>query len=509
MASLIESYDRLTPRQRTIGGFALCLANFMVVLDLTIANVSVPHIAGNLGISPSQGTWVITSYAVAEAICVPLTGWLANRFGAVRMMVLSALGFGIFSVLCGLSVTLGMLVACRVGQGLCGGLLMPLTQTLLVRIYPPEQRPQAMGLWAMTIMIGPAVGPILGGMISDNMSWHWIFFINVPFVIFCVFAVHLLLAPIETPTTKLPIDKVGLMMLILWIGCLQIMLDIGREHDWFDDPLVVCLAIAAAIFLVIFVIWELTEEHPIVDIRIFRYRGFTIGSLTMALGFGSYFAGVTVIPQWMQISLGYTATQAGITVAMTAFVGVFVVPFVPKLIARYDPRILLCAGLAWAGMATLFRVDWTSSADLFTLMAPQMLMGLGMPAFFITVNAVTMANMPPGEVASAAGLANFTRTIAIAIATSLSITYWNDQARVAGSELAGKLNYGETSATLAERGFSTDQIRILITQIVDKEALTLATDKVFLVAGILFLVVSIGVWATPKPKGQIAPGGGH
>ncbi|RYG99107.1 MAG: DHA2 family efflux MFS transporter permease subunit, partial [Alphaproteobacteria bacterium] len=377
MAS-IEPYDRLTKRQRMIGGLALGLANFMVVLDLTIANVSVPHIAGNLGISPSQGTWVITSYAVAEAIVVPLTGWLANRFGAVRIFTLSAFGFGIFSVLCGLSTTLGMLVACRIGQGLCGGPLMPLTQTLLMRVYPPEKRAQAMGLWAMTSLMGPAMGPVLGGFISDNMSWHWIFFINVPVVLFCAFAARTLLKPVETPTAKLPIDLVGLALMITWIGCLQIMLDIGREHDWFADPLVLGLGLAAVIFFVIFVIWELTEEHPIVDIRIFRYRAFTVGVLTLALGFGTYFAGIVVIPQWMQLSLGYTATQSGLVTAMTAAMGLLVARFPPKLISKYDPRILLSAGLAWVGFCTLLRINWTSSTDLFTLMLPQLMMGLGM-----------------------------------------------------------------------------------------------------------------------------------
>lgn len=508
MAAL-EPYDRLTKRQRTIGGISLGLANVMVVLDLTIANVSVPHIAGDLGISPSQGTWVITSYAVAEAICVPLTGWLVNRFGAVRVFTLSAFGFGLFSVLCGMSLTLGMLVACRIGQGLCGGPLMPLTQMLLIRVYPPEKRAQAMGIWAMTTLIGPALGPVLGGFISDNLSWHWIFFINVPVVLFCAIAAHNLLGPVETPTTKLPIDLVGLGLMIVWIGCLQIMLDIGREHDWFADPFVLGLGLTAAIFLAIFVIWELTEEHPIVDLRIFRHRGFTVGVVTLTLGFGAYFAGIVVIPQWMQLSLGYSATQAGITTAMTATMGIFVARFPPMLLAKYDPRILLSAGLVWVGASTLLRITWTSSADFMTLITPQLLMGLGMPFFFITVNAMSLGAVPPKELASAAGLQNFTRTMALAFATSISMTFWNDQARVAGSELSGKLNYAETSATLAERGFSTDQIRMLIAQLVDKEALTLATDKIFLIGGLLTCAVAAWVWMSPRPRRPAGMGGGH
>jgi DHA2 family multidrug resistance protein len=505
-----EPYHRLTPRQRMFGGLALGLANFMVVLDLTIANVSVPHISGNLGISPSQGTWVITSYAVAEAIMVPLTGWLTQRFGAVRCFVLCAFGFGIFSVLCGSSVTLGMLVASRVAQGLCGGPLMPLTQTLLMRVYPPEKRAQAMGLWAMTSLMGPATGPVLGGFISDNLSWHWIFFINVPVVAFCALAAHRLLRPVETPIVKRPIDKVGLVLMIIWISCLQIMLDIGREHDWFADPTVLALGIAALVFLIVFVIWELTEEHPIVDLRIFRHRAFTVASITLSLGFGTYFAGIVVIPQWMQISLGYTATQSGIVTAMTATMGLFVARFPPKLVGKYDPRLLLSCGLAWVGFCTLTRIHWTSSADMFTLMLPQMMMGMGMPFFFITVNALSLSAVPPRELASAAGLQNFVRSIALAFATSIAMTYWNDQARVAGSELAGKLNYEGTSSMLTgTMGFTADQARTVIAQIVDKEALTLATDKMFLIAGLLTLAVAAWVWMSPRPKGPIGFGGGH
>lgn len=239
-----------------LAGFVLALSNFMVVLDLTIANVSVPHIAGNLGITPDQGTWIITSYAVAEAICVPLTGWLAQRFGTVRLFIWGMIGFGLFSLLCGLSTTLGMIVACRIGQGLCGGPLMPMSQTLLMRIYPPEQRAKVMGLWAMTTLAGPAVGPIVGGYISDNWSWHWIFFINVPIAAGCVFAAMALLRPAETERHKLPIDFIGLALLIFWIGCLQIMLDTGRDHDWFGDPMIVALAVMAAIGFLVFIIWN-------------------------------------------------------------------------------------------------------------------------------------------------------------------------------------------------------------------------------------------------------------
>lgn len=505
-----ETYNLMSERRRLLATIALASANLMVILDLTIANVSVPHIAGNLGISPSQGTWVITSYAVAEAICVPLTGWLAERFGAVRTFVLGAIGFGIFSVMCGMSVTLGMLVACRIGQGLCGGPLMPLTQTLLLRLYPPEKRSQATMLWAMTSFVGPALGPILGGTISDNLSWHWIFFINVPIVAFCAITAHKLLRPLETSTTRRRIDVVGLVLLITWIGSLQIMLDIGREHDWFADTTVIVLGLVAAIGFLAFVIWELTEEHPIVDIRMFRYRGFTVGSLTLAMGFGTYFAGIVVIPQWMQLSLGYTATQAGLATAVTAMAGLTVGRFAPLVATRYDPRIIMSCAMVWIGFATFLRTNWISGSDYWTLAMPQIVLGFGLPFFLVTVMTATLASVAPDEVASAAGLQNFMRTIALAVATSVTMTYWDDQASVAGSELAGKLNADSTTAALAAAGFSPDQIRITLAQLVNKEALTLATVKVFLITGIISWFIAVWVWMAPRPKGEMQVGvGGH
>jgi DHA2 family multidrug resistance protein len=501
-------HDIITGRKRFVAGLALASVNLMVVLDMTIANVSVPHIAGNLGISPSQGTWVITSYAVSEAVCVPLTGWLAQRFGSVRVFILSILGFGLFSVLCGLSPTLGMLVACRIGQGLSGGPLIPLTQTLLMRIFPPEKRASAMGLWAITTLVGPALGPILGGWISDNWSWHWIFFINVPVVLFSAGVTYSFLRDVETPTEKLPIDRIGLGLMILWISALQIMLDIGREHDWFADPTVLTLGLFAAIVFVVFVIWELTEEHPIVDIRVFRHRGFTINALTLSFGFGAYFAGIVVIPQWMQLSLGFTATWAGVATAFTGMAGLMVGRFAPILITKMDARIVLSGALIWAGGATLLRSNWTSGADFWTLALPQLIMGFGMPFFFVTATSMSLSAVPQKELASAAGLQNFLRIMAIAVSTSIVMTYWNDQARVMGSDLAGKLNPDMPGGTVA--GFSAEQSRALMAQLVDREALTIATDKVFLLAGLLMWLIAAFVWFAPKPKRPAGPmTGGH
>ncbi|MDR3324109.1 MAG: DHA2 family efflux MFS transporter permease subunit, partial [Zoogloeaceae bacterium] len=324
---------------RVLATLALALATFMNVLDTTIANVSIPTIAGSVGASASQGAWVITSFAVANAISVPLTGWLAQRFGQVRVFVASILLFVLTSWLCGLSSSLEMLVAFRVAQGLVAGPMIPLSQSLLLQSYPKAKAGMALAVWTMTTTVAPVIGPILGGWISDNMSWGWIFYINIPSGLIAAGLSWMLLKHRELPTARLPVDVVGLALLILWVGALQLMLDRGRELDWFASPFIIGLAVTALTGFCFFLVWELTEQHPIVDLSLFAGRSFALGTLCIALGYGLFFASIIILPLWMQQYMGYTATWAGMAMAPIGILTMLFAPLDGKSMSRIDPRL--------------------------------------------------------------------------------------------------------------------------------------------------------------------------
>lgn len=486
-----------------LAAFVIALANLMVVLDMTIANISVPHITGNLAVSYTQGTWVITSYAVAEAICVPLTGWLAGRFGTVRVFIVGLIGFTFFSFLCGLSTSLEMLVFFRIGQGLCGGPLMPLSLILLMRIFPTEKHPQAIGGWAITTVIGPILGPILGGLISDYLSWHWIFFINLPVGIICVIAAMHLLKVAETKTTALKIDVVGLVLLVIWVSALQLMLDLGHKLDWFHHTYIVALALIAAIGFVLFIIWEYTDSHPLVDIQVFRHRGFTVSVLALSLGFGAFFGSIVLIPQWVQLNLGYTAAWAGYLAATMGFGSLTMSPIVAKLATKYDQRALASFGLFLLGIVTFMRSFWMTHVDFMTLAWPQILQGFAVPFFFIPLSNIALGSVLSHEMASAAGVMSFLRTMAGAIGASTAITFWDDHAKLARSELVSNLNITEVQSNLQHHGFSSETILDLISNVVDKEAITLSVDYVFLLFTMVFMFAGLLIWLCPKPKNKV------
>jgi len=494
-----------------LAALSLGMANFLVLLDTTIANVSLAHISGSLGVSMTQGTWIITSYAVAEAIVVPLTGWLSGRFGTYRTFLYALVGFTSFSMLCGLSSTLGMLIACRIGQGLCGGPLMPLSQALLMRIFPRAKAGLAMSVAAMTTIIAPIVGPILGGQISDDYSWPWIFFINLPAAALCIFGVTRFLKPYETQIRILPIDRIGLLLLIFWVGSFQLMLDLGREHDWFGSPMIVGLAAAAAIGFVAFLIWELTDEHPIVDLRLFRFRGFSAATAALAVGFSTIYCSVVVVPQFLQQVPGYTSTWSGYAMSTMGIFAIMLAPLAGRSGQWIDMRITVCAGLVWLGFVSFLRARWTGDLSFWDYTMPQLLQGLGTPFFMIGLMTLGLSAVPAKDTASAAGLMAFCRTLATALATSVVTTQWADGTQVARAQLVGVVNGGAGfMERMADAGFSAQQARGMLERMVDLQGATISSGKLFIAVGVLCIFAGQLAWLIPKAKpGARPPAGGH
>jgi DHA2 family multidrug resistance protein len=499
----------LTGWRLALAAFALGLANFVVVLDITIANVSVPHIAGGLAISPTQGTWVITSYAVAEAITVPLSGWLAARFGTVRWLLVSMAGFGLFSLLCGVARTVELLIIFRIFQGLCGGPLMPLTQAMLARIFPREKIGMAMGLWAVTTITAPIVGPILGGTISDNWSWPWIFFINAPVVVACLIIFWRYLPPFESLLERRRIDIIGLVLLIIWVGAFQLMLDTGREHDWFGSSMIVVLAIVALIAFLAFIIWEWFDPDPVVDLRLLKDRTLSVSMIAIGLGYGAFFGSVVLVPLWLQAVLGYTATSAGYATAALGALAVLVAPVAAGLLSRVDPRLTISLGMVWLAAMTLARLGWNTGSSMWDLLWPMLLQGIGMPFFFVGLSTLSLVNIPPERTASAAGIMAFMRTASGAIATALATTLW---ANLAVSSRTGLVplvgDGGDVLVTMESSGMAQDQARAALSGMVEAQASTIAMHDLFIVVAGLFLVAAAIVWLIPRPSGPLSAGGG-
>lgn len=501
-----------------LGTLALSLATFMNVLDSSIANVSLPAISGDLGVSTTQGTWVITSFGVANAISVPLTGWLTRRFGAVRLFTASVLLFVLASWLCGFAHSLEMLVFCRVLQGLVAGPMIPLSQTLLLSSYPPAKAGTALALWGMTTLVAPVVGPLLGGWITDNVSWPWIFYINVPVGLIAAFLTWSIYRDRETPTAKLPIDGVGLALLVIWVGALQVMLDKGKELDWFASGEIQLLGVTALVGFVIFLIWELTDDHPVVDLRLFARRNFLFGALTLSVAYGLFFGNVVLLPLWLQQWMGYTATDAGMALAPVGLLAILLSPVVGKNVSRFDPRLMASFAFVMFAVVLGMRSNFTPQTDFGTIMIPTVLQGAALAFFFIPLTTLTLSGIPPERIAAAAGLSNFVRITAGAMGTSISTTVWENRATLHHHHLVERLGQGDpvagrTLSRLASAGLSPDQALAQINRLIDQQAFTRAADDIFLASAVLFLLLIASIWLTRRPArmagAPVDAGGAH
>lgn len=495
---------------------SLSLAIFMNVLDTSIANVAIPTIAGDLGVSPDNGTWVITSFAVSQAIMLPLTGWLAKRFGEVRLFAFSTALFTIASVLCGLSANLGMLVFFRVIQGAVSGPMIPLSQSILLANYPPEKRGLATGIWAMTAVVAPIFGPILGGVITDNYTWPWIFYINVPVGIFSVTFTMITLMGRETPICKLPVDFIGLALLTIGIGCLQVLLDKGYDLDWFHSYFIISLAIISTVSLSFLIIWLLTQEHPIIDLRLLANRNFAIGTISLTFGFMVYFSNVVIFPLWLQTQMGYTPTWAGLAAAPVGILPFFLTPVVGTYMGKFDLRLIISFGFLIFTITSWWQSNFYTGIGFVQLVEPRLIQGLGLALFFTPLIALMLTELPPERLASALGLGNFFRILGASFGTSISVTLWNNREAFHQSRLVENINAfnplaQKTMAQLHSLGISgLKSFGVLYTTIIN-QAFMLATNDIFRLSSWIFMILFFIIWLAKhsiarSSKGILAEG---
>lgn len=490
--------------QLVILSIAVSLGVFMNILDTSIANVAIPTIAGNMAVSADEGTWVITSFAVSMAIVLPLTGWLAKRFGEVRLFVFSTALFTLASVMCGLANNLPLLIFFRVVQGAVAGPMIPLSQSLLLANYPPEKKGLATALWAMVAVAAPVMGPIMGGYLTDNYSWPWIFYINVPVGILSVYFTWKILRDRETEITKQPIDYIGLLLLALGVGCLQILLDKGKDLDWFNSNYIDTLAIVSVISLSILIVWELTEKNPIVDLSLFKLRNFTVGSIAISLGYMTFFGTVVVLPLWLQTQMNYTPTWAGLATAPLGILPIVLSPIIARYMNLVDLRVIVSFGFIVFAYCAFWVAGFNTNVSLGSIALARLIQGMGMACFFIPTISIILSGLPSTRIASAAGLSNFLRILAGSFGTSISVTLWSHRETIHQVQLVEMLtpynsNMTEILFKLHSLGLTKLASYAQIMKRLVNQSFMLATNDIFLTAGYLFILLLILIWFAKPP----------
>lgn len=498
---------------------AVMLSTFMEVLDTTVVNVSLPHIAGSLSATVEEATWTLTSYLVANAIILPLTGWLSNFFGRKRMLMFSVTGFTIASFLCGLAPSLPFLVVCRIVQGACGGGLQPISQAILLESFPPEDRGKAMGFWGLGIVVAPMLGPVLGGWLTDSYSWRWVFYINVPIGIVSILMTSLFIFdPSYIRRASQKIDYWGIGMLAVGIATLQIVLDKGQEKDWFGTDWITALAVISGVVLVVFLFYELRTKDPVVNLRVFTNRTYSTGVFLMSLlGVGLY--GTTVlIPLILQTLLGYPAIRAGLAMAPRGLGSFIAMPVVGMIMTKFDPRKMLTLGMVVCGI-TLFQISRLNlNAGFWDFCWPQFFMGLSLGLIFVPLTTISMAPIRKENMGNATSLFNLVRNLGGSIGISAvstmqtrfqqrninqlgaHVTPYNTSARNMMNSLQGMfVSRGSDIATAAH------QARAAMFGLVARQASMLAYNSIFLILAGLFLLMLPFIFLMRRPQTRGGP----
>ncbi len=506
-----------------IVALTVMLPTLIEIIDTSVVNVSLDHIRGSLSAGIDESTWTITSYLVSNAIIIPMTGWLSRLFGRKRYLIFSISMFTLSSLLCGSAWNLQSLVVFRILQGIGGGALQPISQSILLETFPRRQHGMAMAIFGVGIMFGPIIGPLLGGWITDNWSWHWIFFINIPIgIVSILMSLFFIVDPPYMKRMKMKIDYWGLALLAVGLGCLQIVLDKGEREDWFSSELITWLAVISALTLALFVIVEFFAEHPIVNLKTFRNLTFTTGCLVMFFAFFNLFGSIVLLPIYLQTLMGYTAALAGMVLGPGGFATLVAMPIAGKLVNKVNPKGLLAFGIIVAAYSTHLMSRFNLLADFATVIWPRVVLGVGMGFLFIPLTTLTMAEIRKEDMGNAAAIYNLLRNLGGSFGVAFVTTILARREQFHQNHLVAHVNPFDTAYQMAANGASrlleykgfspgtADQgtLGVIYGRLLREAAMISFNDAFYLLSILMILVLPLVLFMRrPKAGGPMAPGG--
>ncbi|HEV2434693.1 MAG TPA: DHA2 family efflux MFS transporter permease subunit [Verrucomicrobiae bacterium] len=438
----LASHDEWRPRHSPwLIALGVMLGTFMQVLDTSIANIALPHIAGSLSATPDEATWVLTSYLVSNAIILPMTGWLGNYFGRKRLFIWCVALFTLASALCGAAPNLPMLILARIFQGIGGGAMVPIAQAVLLESFPSNKRGTAMAIFTQGVVVAPIIGPTLGGWITDNYSWRWVFYINLPVGILAILLAQWLVEdpPYIKRNTKAPIDFIGFGLLALWLATLQIILDKGQEADWFGSEWICWFTSISVVAMIGFIVWEFTVKYPLVDLRILKNRNFAVGVTLITIVVAILYGTTVELPLFLQTLMGYPALQSGYALSPRGIGAFFTTMLVGRLVGRVRNRWLLCIGFPVLATASFMLSDINLQVSEASVIWPSVINGVAISFIFVPLTTAAVGHLPQAQMGNATGLYNLMRNLGGSVGIAFVTTMIQRGAQTHQALMAGHL----------------------------------------------------------------------
>ena len=482
----------LSGSARILSIIGLSIATFLITLDYSIANVSLPYISGDLAVSVDQGTYIITSFAVGNAIILPMTGWLTKRIGTVRLLLLSILGFVFFSWLCGASLNFNMLIFSRFFQGVVAGPLIPLSQTILITTNPPEKKNSVIAIWSMIIIVGPILGPVLGGWITFDFIWRWIFYINVPMGVFSAFLIWMYLRPYETEKEKKPVDIIGFILLFIAVTSLQIILDKGEQFDWFKSHIIVILSVISLLGFIYLFIWEKYHHSPLIELSLLKIKTYSVSIFYLLVMYSNYFGAIVLVPLWLQNYMGYTSLWAGIAVAPVGLAPIVFAQLSGKMVTKYGAAIPLFICFLLFASSCFYSAYFATNVDIKHVWISRFILGCGLSFFITPLIALSAQDIPTDKLPSATGFFHFVRAMFGGVGTSIYTTMWERRQafhheRIGESITTSSTNFNQFVAELSPINLDLTTGIELINKVVTSQSAMMAINDVFYFMGWIFI----------------------